>query len=435
MRERNSHGYGWVIVAVSTLALVISNGLTIGGFPPFYKPIREEFVLLGAVDAARAETFIANGANIVFLMSGVFSLLGGWLLTRIRLKTLMLLGCVMLGSGLVLHSQATTTELVYLSRFLMGASLGFVGVTPNVVLVSNWFSVGRGTALGIVLTGTSLGGSVVSLLAGPLIANYGWRNAMFALSLLVWFVLLPTILLLVREKPEREWSAVAAPGAVEESESVTATDPDGMTFGQAVRTPIFWAFAACAALVFYPIFVTLQQFILYVQTPKIGIGAENGGVWPIGTICDQCRRQIAGRLSKRQVSCGARDGIFRVDNVSFLARPTRPNRAKRSALFTAVRTRLRRHVGHAPTSVGGFFWPPRDRQDPRRDNPDRGHRSRHRWPHHRIPRRSSRRRLHQRFLRRHDRRWIGVCVNPNNSRIGQTKKALSERKPLKFWWR
>ncbi len=274
MREPDSHAYGWVIVAISTLALVVSNGLTIGGFPPFYKPIREEFVLLGAVDAAHAETFIANGANIVFLMSGVFSLLGGWLLTRIRLKTLMLLGCVMLGSGLVLHSQATTTELVYLSRFLMGASLGFVGVTPNVVLVSNWFSVGRGTALGIVLTGTSLGGSVVSLLAGPLIANYGWRNAMFALSLLVWFVLLPTILLLVREKPEREWSAVAAPGAVEESESVTATDPDGMTFGQAVRTPIFWAFAACAALVFYPIFVTLQQFILYVQTPKIGIGAE-----------------------------------------------------------------------------------------------------------------------------------------------------------------
>ena len=48
-----------------------------------------------------------------------------------------------------------------------------------------------------------------------------------------------------------------------------------MTLNQAVRTPLFWAFAACAALVFYPIFVTLQQFILYVQTPKIGISAES----------------------------------------------------------------------------------------------------------------------------------------------------------------
>ncbi len=273
MRERNSHLYGWIIVAVSTLALVVSNGLTIGGFPPFYKSIREEFVLIGAVDPARAETFIANGANIVFLMSGVFSLLGGWLLTRIRLKVLMLLGCVMLGSGLVLHSQANTAELVYLARFLMGASLGFVGVAPNVVLVSNWFSVGRGTALGIVLTGTSLGGFVISLLAGPLIVNFGWRNAMFALSLLVWLVLLPAIILLVKERSAAAAAEVADPDS--STATATATDSDGMTFVQAVRTPLFWAFAACAALVFYPIFVTLQQFILYVQTPKIGISAES----------------------------------------------------------------------------------------------------------------------------------------------------------------
>ena len=125
--SRNS--YGWVIVGVATLALVVSNGLSIGGFPLFYRPIREEFVLLGEVDQSHAETFVANGANIVFLMSGVFSLLGGWLLTRIRLKVLMLVGSVMLGSGLVLHSQANTAEVVYFARFLMGASLGFVGVT------------------------------------------------------------------------------------------------------------------------------------------------------------------------------------------------------------------------------------------------------------------------------------------------------------------
>ena len=262
--------YSWVIVAVATTALIISNGLTIGGFPPFYKPLREEFVAIGAIDQAHAETFIANGASIVFLMSGVFSLLGGWLLVRIRLKTLMVIGCVLLGGGLVLHSRATSAEIVYLSRFLMGASLGFVGVTPAVVLVSNWFRSGRGTALGIVLTGTSLGGSVVSLIAAPLIANYGWRNAMLLLSLLILFVLLPAIVFLVKEKPE------TLPEPLEPmAGAILIANPDGMTFRQAIRTPLFWAFAACAALVFYPIFVTLQQFILYVQTPTIGISAES----------------------------------------------------------------------------------------------------------------------------------------------------------------
>jgi MFS family permease len=44
-----------------------------------------------------------------------------------------------------------------------------------------------------------------------------------------------------------------------------------MTLGQAVRTPIFWVFAVCAALIFYPIFVTGQQFVLYLRTERIGL--------------------------------------------------------------------------------------------------------------------------------------------------------------------
>ncbi|MBK7393940.1 MAG: MFS transporter [Chloracidobacterium sp.] len=261
MKQRSN--YGWVIVGVSMLALIVSNGLAIGGLPPFYKPIREEFVAMGAIDAAMAESFIANGANITFLMSGVFSLLGGWLVTRFRLKPLMIVGCALLGGGLIVHSQATTAEMVYLARFLMGASLGFIGVAPNVVLVSSWFDVKRGTALGIVLTGTSLGGTIIPLIAQPLIATYGWRSAMISISLIVWIVLLPAILFLVKEKPSEVPTAAA-----------TAAGTDGVTLAAALRTPIFWALAACAALVFYPIFVTSQQFILYLQSPRLGVSAE-----------------------------------------------------------------------------------------------------------------------------------------------------------------
>ncbi|MGE3465528.1 MAG: nitrate/nitrite transporter, partial [Pyrinomonadaceae bacterium] len=235
-----------------------------------------EFVALGAIDATRAETFIANAANITFLMSGVFSLIGGWLLGRLGLRSLMLIGCVMLGAGVTLHSQASTAEMVYFARFLMGASLGFVGVTPCVVLVSNWFQTGRGTALGIALTGTSLGGSAVSLMAAPLIPAYGWRVALLVLTALVWLVLLPVILFFVKETPaesSEENTNNTAEGQLSQP-TATAGVSDGMTFREAIRTRLFWVFALCAALVFYPIFVVLQQFILYVQTPKIGISAS-----------------------------------------------------------------------------------------------------------------------------------------------------------------
>jgi OFA family oxalate/formate antiporter-like MFS transporter len=45
----------------------------------------------------------------------------------------------------------------------------------------------------------------------------------------------------------------------------------GITLGQALKTPIFWVFAFAAALVFYPLFVSTQQLILYLRTDRIGM--------------------------------------------------------------------------------------------------------------------------------------------------------------------
>ncbi|RIJ90503.1 MAG: hypothetical protein DCC44_10560 [Acidobacteria bacterium] len=259
---RNRQLSAWSTVAVATLSLAVSNGLSIGGLPPFYKPLREEFVASGAVAAAHAETFIANSANITFLLSGVFSLIGGWLALRFPLKNLMIAGCLLLGGGLVLHSLAGTANSIYIARALMGASLGFIGVAPCVVLVSRWFEKGRGTALGITLVGTSLGGALIPLIASPLIAHYGWRLAMLGLSGLVWLVLLPAVLFFVREP-------VSGKDNVE-----NAAVLEGASWSKALRSPLFWALATCSALVFYPIFATSQQLILYLQTPKIGVSAE-----------------------------------------------------------------------------------------------------------------------------------------------------------------
>ncbi len=227
-RSNERFFYGWVIVAVATLALVVSNGLSIGGIPVFYKAIREDFVARGSVAATEAE---------------------------------MLVGCALLGSALVLHSVAQGTAVVYISRVMMGISLGFVGVLPSVVLVSNWFVRRRGTALGILLTGTSIGGVLIPPLATPLIERFGWRTAMALVSLLIWIVLAPAIAILVRTRPP-----------VAEADGREATE--GFSFGEALRTSHFWIFAIGAALIFYPIFVTSQQLIL--QTAKIGMSAWQG---------------------------------------------------------------------------------------------------------------------------------------------------------------
>lgn len=269
--------YGWVIVAIATLALIVSNGLAIGGIPVFYKPLRDEFVSSGAVDPARAESFIALGASITFMTAGFLSPLAGWLIGRFQIRYLMVAGCILLGVGLGILSITISPVAVYAARFLMGFSLCLVGVLPSIVLVSRWFVRRRGLALGILLTGTSIGGVVIPLLATPLIAGYGWRSAMAVLSLAVWLGLLPLILIFVKESPESlEDRADTAASRAAEPDSALKSLSNGLTLGEALRTPTFWLFSLAAALVFYPIFVTTQQFVLYLQSPRIGMSAAAG---------------------------------------------------------------------------------------------------------------------------------------------------------------
>lgn len=281
-KRRDKFFYGWVIVAVALLSLIVSNGLSTLGIPVFYKPIREDFVASGAIPPGQAESMIALAGSLTFLIAGLFSPVAGYLIDKYSIRLLMIAGCVILGGSLILHSQAMTPAIVYISRSLMGVSLGLIGVLASTVLVSNWFKRRRGTAIGIILTGTSIGGVIVPLIATPLILQYGWRTAMLFVSLLVWLVLLPAVFVFVKNRPSDIGllpdGDVSAVNAEDQFPSPNLTSPSGMTFVQALKTPIFWVLAFCAALIFYPIFVTTQQFILYLQTPRIGMNAQTAAL-------------------------------------------------------------------------------------------------------------------------------------------------------------
>jgi sugar phosphate permease len=305
-RKKTDFFYGWWIVVISTLALLISNGLAIGGLPVFYKPIQEDLLRLGAVTPQNKDAVIGLAAGLTFLLSGIFSLIVGLLVRRFRLKTLMSAGCVVLGGGLLLYSTANAPTIVYLSHCLLGLSLGLIGVMMQTVIISNWFRRLRGTAMGIVLTGTSFGGALIPVLATPLIQNYGWRAAIQILSLIVWLVLLPAVLLIVKDCAadiglnfDGDLPAEEKEGYKPETENRKPEIAGGLALGEAVRTPVFWALAFCAALIFYPIFTVSQQFNLYLQN-TIGVSPETasaaqsmlfvtsvGGKFLFGWLCDK----------------------------------------------------------------------------------------------------------------------------------------------------
>lgn len=306
--NKNKFFYGWVIVAVSTLALLVSNGLSIGGLPVFYKPIQEDLLRTGAVTMQTKDAVTGLAAGLTFLLAGIFSFVIGLFIKRIGLRWLMAIGCFVLGGGLLFYSFAVKPFDVYLSHFLLGLSLGLVGVMIQTVLISNWFRRQRGLAMGIVLTGTSFGGALIPVVATPLIADYGWRTALQILSLLVWLILLPAVIFLVRDQARETGADFDGDNdSTVNSRFETANLPEankasplsGATFGEALKSPIFWVLGLCAALIFYPIFTISQQFNLYLQN-NVGVSKEAasvaqsvlfatsvGGKFLFGWLCDR----------------------------------------------------------------------------------------------------------------------------------------------------
>ncbi|MBK8148613.1 MAG: MFS transporter [Acidobacteria bacterium] len=273
MTEKNTSKffYGWVIVAISTLALVVSNGLSIGGIPVYYKFVQTDLVALGSVGQDKVQSVYGLAPALTFLLAGFLSPVAGFLLQRLNAKTMMIIGCFILGSGLLIYSQATSPLYVYIAHALLGTSLGFVGVLVNTVLISQWFHKKRGMALGIVLTGTSFGGVLIPQISTPLIQAYGWRTAMVCVSLIIWAVLFPAVIFLVKNRPADVGSAPDGAAADTTGEATGShSGLTGMTLGEALATPMFWIFGICAALIFYAIFVVSQQLNLYLQSPKIG---------------------------------------------------------------------------------------------------------------------------------------------------------------------
>jgi MFS family permease len=67
---------------------------------------------------------IGLAGSLTFLVAGLFSPVAGFLVDKFNIRILMIIGCIILGCGLLLHSQAMTPGIVYLSRSLMGVSLG-----------------------------------------------------------------------------------------------------------------------------------------------------------------------------------------------------------------------------------------------------------------------------------------------------------------------
>jgi MFS family permease len=186
----------WAIAALAFITLGFSRGLN-SSFGVFY------IALLDAFGWNRAIT--AGVFSVVLIVDACISPIVGHLLDRFGPKKIVGGGCVLLASGLLLSSRIGSLWEFYIFFGVVSAlGLSFMGMVPHVVLISEWFSSKRASALGVVYAGTGVGILLIAPLTEWLISTWGWERALQTLALVVVIFLLPLVAIFFRSGPYGE---------------------------------------------------------------------------------------------------------------------------------------------------------------------------------------------------------------------------------------
>ncbi|MGE0453124.1 MAG: MFS transporter [Vicinamibacteria bacterium] len=246
--------YGWVIAACALLALLVSNGMTISGITVFDEALLKEF------GWSRADLKLRD--LLQFGLSGLLAPFIGAVADRFSLKRLMLGGAGLLALCFAAYSRLESLTGLYLIHVGIALVLALVGLVLNVLLVSRWFVRKRGTAIGIALVGTSLGGTLLPPLGRWLIASYGWRTA-FLIEAALPFLLLLVLWLFVYDAPEDK--GLVPLGAHDAGHGGPPAGSSGLSFAEALGTWTFWALALCAMTTFYSILAVASHLFLHLR--------------------------------------------------------------------------------------------------------------------------------------------------------------------------
>jgi OFA family oxalate/formate antiporter-like MFS transporter len=164
--------YGWIVVGAAFTVLFLAYGVQYA-FGLFFAALTEEF---GWSRASLSGVFSLYAAAYAF-----FGLFAGRLTDRWGPRAVVALGGGFLGLGLGLSGGVHALAPLYATYFLaaVGMSTAYV---PCSATVARWFAARRGLAVGLAMSGASVGTFAGPPLVALLLVAVGWRRAYVVLG-------------------------------------------------------------------------------------------------------------------------------------------------------------------------------------------------------------------------------------------------------------
>jgi MFS family permease len=280
-RVRGRIFYGYWLVAFAFLCMLIHAGCGPFVFAMFVKPLGSSF------GWGRGQ--VMAGFTIFYLMMGVASPFVGRAVDRYGVRPVIPVGALVMGVGFVIASRMSDLYVFYVACAFSGTGAAIMGHVPASAMISNWFARRRGTAVGVMAAGLGAGGVVMAPITAYIIENYGWRDAYFAMAVIIWVTIIPLALLLVRTRPSEMGlypDGDSAPAIVvpEETSRVAAS---GLSLRQSMVMAAFWlmgisygfsAFSAVGTLQTVVPFLGDKGYPLAIAAAAIGVIGVGSGV-------------------------------------------------------------------------------------------------------------------------------------------------------------
>jgi MFS family permease len=213
---------------------------------------------------------------------------------RVVLPSTALLGVTLVALGLLTRDLASF-YLLYALVPLLGAGTSAVAFAR---LVANWFEARRGLALGVTLAGMGIGGAVLTPGLQAVIAAYGWRTGYWGTGAVMLLLVLPLMVLLIRDTPSELGRGLDGSAMPHARLSATAVPLRGLSAREARRTGTFWLlFGTFLALGFALGGLMYQLFpVLTASGMDAGTAAAIAGSMGLALIAG---RAVAGFLMDR----------------------------------------------------------------------------------------------------------------------------------------
>ena len=228
--------YGWVILASATLGMFASGPGQTFSASVFLDPMLEE---LGWSRTLASGLYTAGS-----LTAAVLVVMVGRMLDRYGARVMMAAVGIVFGIALVWMSTVNHPVQLYIGyaaiRTLGQGSMVLISTT----MVAMWFVRMRGRATALTALGSAGGQMAFPLLIHFFVDDFGWRGAWIAMAVIVWVIVIPVAVFLIRRSPESIGvlpDGDRKPEVTSDPDAHSETAPaEGFSLKQAMRTRSFW---------------------------------------------------------------------------------------------------------------------------------------------------------------------------------------------------